>query len=100
MEVFSSNSHALNSEAGILLYYFNFPTRAKVYPNVVLKMKINKKSKIIELQKSPLVLEPYDPRNRATCIFEGYWDANKYETPITVLGCPRHQEIEVRYLLE
>ena len=70
-------------------------------PNVVLKMKINKlKSKIIELEKSPLVLEPYDPNNRDTCIFEGYWDANKFETPITVLGCPNGQEIEVRCLLE
>ena len=72
----------------------------KVRPNVVLKMKINKKSKEIKLEKSPLVLDPYDPHNRDTCIFEGYWDANKYKTPITVLGCPNDQEIEVRYLLE
>ena len=67
----------------------------KVEPNIVLKMKINKKSKKIELQKSPLVLDPYDPRDRDTCIFEGYWNANKKETPITVLGCPNDQEIEV-----
>ena len=59
-------------------------------------MKIKKKSKKIQLQKSPLVLEPYDPHNRDTCIFEGYWDAKKHETPITVLGCPNDMEIEVR----
>ena len=72
----------------------------KVRPNIIMKMKIDKKSKNIELQKSPLVLDPYDPHNQDTCIFEGYWDANKHKTPITVLGCPHDQEIEVRYLLE
>ena len=72
----------------------------KVRPNIIMKMKINSKSKNIELQKSPLVLDPYDPHNQDTCIFEGYWDANKHKTPITVLGCPHDQEIEVRYSLE
>ena len=67
----------------------------KLRPNIIMKMKIDSKSKNIELQKSPLVLDPYDPQNQDTCIFEGYWDANKHKTPITVLGCPHGQEIEV-----
>ena len=50
----------------------------KVRPNIIMKMKIDSKSKNIELQKSPLVLDPYDPHNQDTCIFEGYWDANKH----------------------
>ena len=76
----------------------------KVKPTLVLEMKINKKSKDIELQKSPLVLEPYDPLlDPDTCIFEGYWEEiknNKKETtPITVLGCPNAVNIEVSFFL-
>ena len=67
--------------------------------DVFLNMKINKlKSKRIELEKSPLVLEPYDSQDPDTCVFEGYWDANKYTTPITVLGCPFGLDIEVKIL--
>ena len=75
----------------------------KVKPTLVLEMKINKKSKDIELQKSPLVLEPYDPLlDPDTCIFEGDWEEIKNDkketTPITVLGCPNAVNIEVSFL--
>ena len=74
----------------------------KVKPTLVLEMKINKKSQDIELQKSPLVLEPYDPLlDPDTCIFEGNWEEIKNDkketTPITVLGCPNAVNIEVSF---
>ena len=76
----------------------------KVKPTLVLEMKINKKSKDIELQKSPLVLEPYDPLlDPDTCIFEGNWEEIKNDkketTPITVLGCPNAVNIEVSFFI-
>ena len=65
--------------------------------NVFIKMKINKmKSRDIKLQKSPLVLDKYDPKNDpSTCVFEGYFDEKAPKTPILVLGCPSADEIEV-----
>ena len=65
--------------------------------NVILEIKINKKPKYqIKLQKSPLVLDEYDPKNNpSSCVFEGYLDEKKLEIPITVLGCPSSSEIEV-----
>ena len=67
---------------------------------IILKGQIKGKSKRVELQKSPLVLEPYDSQDPDTCVFEGYWDANKYTTPITVLGCPFGLDIEVNFYLD
>ena len=65
--------------------------------NVILEIKINKKPKYqIKLQKSPLVLDEYDPKNNpSSCVFEGYLDEKKLKTPVTVLGCPSSSEIEV-----
>ena len=61
--------------------------------DIDIEIKINNSKYKTKLQKSPMVIGRYDPLIPSTCIFDGYLD--KLKTPITVLGCPSSEKIEV-----
>ena len=66
--------------------------------DIELEIKIGKTKHNTKLQKSPMVIGYYDPKIPSTCIFDGY--LKKLKTPITVLGCPSSEEIEVNFCLD
>ncbi len=49
----------------------------------------------IHLKVSPMVLGGYNFHKPETCIFEGYLIPDKRTAPITVLGCPFSDSLEV-----